>query len=149
MKNFIPPVIPAVSDARFGGKWTSIDAEVLRLVSLGSKNVKSFKSQVTISAGSTVSNKINVYTSDANYIVIKSINVSLSGKLHLFIDDLDNVIEITTANALFDLEAVFGTKIYGSKVDVQFEVESAVESDTDVTIIINGFETAGKVQTPT
>jgi len=148
MSQPLPAVIVAVSDARFGGKWTSIDAEVLRLSVLGSKNVKTINVPTTIKAGSTLSDKVNAYTSDANYLVIKSIVVSIDGKLHLFIDDVDNVIDVK-ANTLLDLSVIFGVKVYGSKVDIQVEVATAPTSDTSVSVTLYGFETAGKVQTPT
>jgi hypothetical protein len=148
MSQPFPAVIVAVSDARFGGKWTSIDAEVLRLLVLGSKNVKTINVSTTIKAGSTLSDKVNAYTSDANYLVIKSIVVSIDGTLHLFIDDVDNPISVR-ANTLVDLESIFGAKAYGSKVDIQVEVATAPTSDTSVTVTLYGFETAGKVQTPT
>jgi hypothetical protein len=148
MSQPLPAVIVAVSDARFGGKWTSIDAEVLRLLVLGSKNVKTIDVSTTIKAGSTLSDKVNAYTSDANYLVIKSIVVSIDGKLHLFIDDVDNPINVK-ANTLLDLESIFGAKAYGSKVDIQVEVATAPTNDTSVTVTLYGFETAGKVQTPT
>jgi len=148
MSQPIPAFIIAVSDARFGGKWTSIDAEVLRLLVLGSKNVKTINVSTTIKANTTLSDKVNAYTSDANYLVIKSIVVSIDGKLHLFIDDVDNVIDVK-ANTLVDLSAIFGAKAYGSKVDIQVEVATAPTTDTSVTVTLYGFETAGKVQTPT
>ena len=144
----LPVTIPAVSDSIYGGKWTSIDAEVLRLIALGSKGVKKISQSVTIKAGSTTSDKVNVYNSTTNYLVVRSIRVSVSGKLHLFIEDVDNVIEVS-ANTIVDLASLYGTKVYGSKFDVQVEVETAPTTDTSVTIELFGFETRGKVQTPT
>ncbi len=144
----LPVMIPAVSDAVYGSKWTSIDAEAIRLLVLGSKGIKNITQSVTIKAGSLTSDKVNVYNSTTNYLVIRSIRVSVSGKLHLFIEDVDNVIEVS-ANTIVDLVSLFGTKVYGSKFDVQVEVSTAPTSDTSVTVELFGFETRGKVQTPT
>lgn len=144
----LPAVVIALTDISKGVRYTSLDAEAVRVIALGLQRVRGLSTTVTVPAGSTATGRQTVYDSTNTYFVVKSIKTDSSVKLHIVCDGNESVIT-TSSNVLIDVEAIYGYRLYGSRIEVWVEVDTPPQNDTQVTVELYGGETATKVQTPT
>jgi len=142
----IPALAPALYDSKYNA-WVALDVEILRLLALGAKTLVDLSVNTTVPANSNVSNTVDVWKSD-NQLVIKYIDVTgvpqgnSVAKVTLIVDG--NSMDITK---LGDLEANYGTKIYGTVIQVQITLASNVSADTTLRVVVRGYN-AGKIQVP-
>ncbi|MEM2389232.1 MAG: hypothetical protein QW215_03220 [Ignisphaera sp.] len=144
----LPAVVIALTDLVKGARYTSLDAEAIRVIALGIQKIRTVSVSVTVPAGSTASDRQVAYDSTNTYIVVKSVKSSSAVKLHIICDGNESVIPVSP-NILLDIEAIYGYRLYGSRIEVWVEVDTPPETDTEITIELYGGETATKVQTPT
>jgi len=127
--------------------WTGVDADLLRAIVLGIKKLVDLSVKAVVTANSTESALVDVWKSD-DQLVIKSVEVSgvpqgnSVSKVTLTVDGVSY--DITKTG---DLEANYGSKIYGTVVQVKVTLTNAVSADTTLTITVRGFN-AGKIQVP-
>lgn len=125
------------------GMYTFIDANMLRIGFVGiskfgriiHENVK-----VTVLANNTSGRTTKV--SSIGFIVLKKITVPANSTLVVYSEAVEVFRYANTgATAVeIDLENEYGARIYGSSIDFEIVLASAVTTNTDYDVLIKGIE---------
>ena len=142
----VPGVVLGVWDPRYNTA-VAIDAEVLRLIALGTKTPVVVTKTLTIASGNS-EGEVTVWEKDSQ-LVVKRLKFTVPSGVTItsIVLDIDgNTVTIDYADEV-DLEEVFGSKVYGTVIKVKLVASAAVSSDTDITVKVYGYD-AGKTQIP-
>ena len=143
----LPAVLVGLTDTVKGVAAESLDAEAVRVLVLGVKQVRAASTTLTVTAGQTASNRATAYSDTTRLFVIKTVVASADCDVHIVVDGIESVVS-AKANTPVDVELLYGYRLYGNTVDVYVTVSTAPTTDTSITVTLYGAVTSGNIQHP-